>query len=293
MRIGKGKTEGRVGVGLTSKSKPARNQSMKTLAVIFIMAVTVGLITWVYVMGQKAVETVTVIKLSQNVYKNQMLTPSMLMPYEMLKGEFEKYARVDSNGVKHRRLYLWEEQNRVLNLYAAFPLKAETYLETRDLIGSRIDNSDSVLYSFPGKEVVPFNINSDEMNAFKLFLQPGDRLNIEGIYSQDEFIVEDDGMGGEVRTRVEVFRSEPVFEDIMIADLLNTRGESILDVYANYNDLTAKQQAQMDSSEEFRTRTTPKSLLIALTPEEKERYYYFMAKKNIIFKASMPQRIDG
>jgi hypothetical protein len=290
MRIGKNR-EKTQGLG-AARGRPTFNLAKRGLAIFVTLVITAMLIAYVYVMGQKATETVEVIKLAQNVYKNQMITASMLMPYEMLKGEYEKYARVNTNGVRQRRLFRVEEASEVVGLYAAYPLKAETYLETRDLIASRVDNSDSVLYSFPGKEIIPFEMGGSEMNAFKNFLQPGDRLNIEGIYSQEEFVVETDDTGREIRSKIPVYRTEPVFQDIMIADLLNGDGDSILDIYADYNDRTAREQAQLDSSEDFQERVAPRSLLVALTPEEKERYYYFLSKEDIQFKASMPQRVN-
>lgn len=95
-----------------------------------------------------------------------------------------------------------------------------------------------------------------------------------------------------VRESVEVFREETLFTDIMVADMLNQQGDSILDIYASYNDMTVYQQAQMDASESFQDSVVPKSLLIALTPEEETQYYYYLGKNNVEFKISLPQRTE-
>ncbi len=289
MKIGKNKKgSSRKGVF----AKPVVNHTKKLFIVGGVIFATALLIVWVYSMGKKAEETVQVVMLRTDVYKNQVITEDMLKPYDMLKGEFEKYSVVDSNGVKKRRILLWEERGKILNGFAAYPLKQETYAEYRDFIKTRVDNSDSVLYSFPGKEIVPLEIDGQELQAFKTFLQPGDKLNIEAIFSQRETVREDDGFGGINTTQLDIFKTENLFTDVMIADLLNTKGESILDIYASYNDKTVWEQAQLDVTQEFQDSVEPKTLLVALTPEEKERYFYYLSKSNVTFKASMPQRVE-
>ncbi len=272
--------------------RPARNQSKKNLYLVFIIIITALLILWVYSMGRKAEDTVTVVMLKDNVYKNQVVTENMLQPYEMLVGEFEKFAVVNENGVKTRRILLWDERDMIINSFAAYPLKANTYAEVRDFIKSRVDNSDNVLYSFPGKDIIKLDIATQDLQAFKTFLQPGDRLNISAVYSTTETILEDDGYGGTIKNTVESFKTEDVFRDIMLADLLNSNGESILDIYASYKDMTVYEQANLDASQSFKESVTPVSLLVALTPEEKERYYYFSGKSQVEFKASLPQRVE-
>lgn len=291
MKLGKKKSTDAVR-NVLGTTRPAINKSKKNIRVIGIVVVTVLSITWVYSMGRKAEQTVEVVMLSQNIYKNQVVTETMLKPYDMLKGEFEKYSVVEKNGTKTRRILLWEERNKILNGFAAFPLQQDTYAEYRDFIKSRVDNSDNVLYSFPGKELVPLEIGSEELQSFKTYLQPGDKLNVEATFSQKQVVAEDDGLGGQTRSQMEVFKTENVFTDIMIADLLNQQGESILDIYSAYNDKTVYEQAQLDASQTFKDSTAPKTLLVALTPEEKDRYYYYLSKNQITFRVSMPQRAE-
>ena len=128
--------------------------------------------------------------------------------------------------------------------------------------------------------------------SFKTFLQPGDRINITAIFSADEKIETDDGYGGVSSETVETFREETLFKDIMVADLLNQSGDSILDIYASYNEKTVYQQANLDASETFQQSVTPSSLLVALTPEEEELYYKYLSKSDVEFKVSLPQRTE-
>ena len=288
MKIGRGRNNSTtVAVG-----NPAKNQRRKNLYIILILAITMILIAWVYTMGRKAEETVTVCMTSQNIYKNQVISEDMLMPYDMLRGEYEKFSIVDDGGVKRRRVVLWDERDVILNTFAAYPIQANTYCEYRSFIKSRTDNSDNVLYSFPGKEIVPLEIATNELQPFKTFLQPGDRVNITAVFSQRETLIEDDGFGGQTRTQIDTFKSEDVFNDIMIADLINNAGESILDIYADYNNRTTYEQAQLDLSQTFQDSVEPRTLLVALTPDELDRYYYYLSKSQVEFKMSLPQRVE-
>ena len=288
MKIGRGRNNSTtVAVG-----NPAKNQRRKNLYIILILAITMILIAWVYTMGRKAEETVTVCMTSQNIYKNQVISEDMLMPYDMLRGEYEKFSIVDDGGVKKRRVVLWDETDVILNTFAAYPIQANTYCEYRSFIKSRTDNSDNVLYSFPGKEIVPLEIATNELQSFKTFLQPGDRVNITAVFSQRETLIGDDGFGGQTRTQIDTFKSEDVFNDIMIADLINNAGESILDIYADYNNRTTYEQAQLDLSQTFQDSVDPRTLLVALTPDELDRYYYYLSKSQVEFKMSLPQRVE-
>ncbi len=291
MKIGGKKPGNSASAGL-KLNKPSKNNSKRNIYIILTVVITALLITWVYTMGRKAEETVTVCMTKQSIYKNQGITESMLMPYDMLKGEFEKFATVDSNGAKTRRILLWDERKLIIGAFAAYPLQANNYCEYRNFIKSRTDNKDNVLYSFPGKDVVAFDIGETELETFKTFIEPGDRVNITALYTSEETIKKDDGYGGIIEETKEVIVIEPAFNDILIADILNANGDSVLDIYASYKDKTVYEQAQLDASSTFQESVAPASLLVALTPEEKERYFYYTSRNGIQFKMTLPQRVE-
>ena len=273
-------------------SKPAKNMNKRSGTIIILIVVTALLITWVWMLGVKATSTVSVVMLSQSVYKNQQITTEMIQPYDMVKAEFEKYSIVNEGGQAARRVVLWDERDKVIGTYAAYPLQANTLLEKRAIYKSRVDNSDSVLYSFPGKEIVALSIGVSDLQTFKTFLQPGDRVNITAIYTEEEEVPVVDSYGGSQTQKVETVRTEVAFQDIMVADLLNNAGDSILDIYEDYNDKTVSQQYALDNNEAFQDSVTPSSLIVALTPEEKDLYFYYLSKRDVVFKMSLPQRVE-
>lgn len=287
MRIGRS-SEGRV---RTTKSETGG--SKRSIALLGVLVVTIVLIFWVYTMGRKAEETVSVVMLNESVYKNQAITEASLKEYKMLKGEFEKYATSGSDGTKKRRIILWSERDKIINKsFAAYPLQSDTVLMWNTLIKSRVDNSDTVMYSFPNKEIVSLDVADKDLKTFKAYLQPGDRVNITAIFSSSENIRVENSDGSMTSEKVEVFKQETMLKDVMIADLLNNKGKSILDLYASYNDKTSYQQARLDSDEAWLESVEPKSMLIALTPEENERYNEYKCKNGVEFHMSLPQRED-
>lgn len=292
MKIGKKHTSKYGADTIAASSKPSKNQAKRGILIILVIVVTALLITWVYIMGRKATETVSVIMTSQSIYKNQQITEDMIQPYDMVKAEFEKYATVNESGETTRRILLWSEKDMILGSYAAYPLQANNVLEFRSLYTSKIDNSDSVLYSFPGKEIVSLDIAESDLQTFKTFLRPGDRITITAIYSDEEDVMVEDGFGGTTTERVETYKTEKVLQDILVADLLNSNGDSVLDIYEDYNARTVSQQAALDASSAFQDSIEPSSLLVALTPEEKDLYYFYLSKEGVEFRMALPQRVE-
>lgn len=268
------------------------NKSKNLIPTIVVGAITALVIAWVAITGRKAEETVSVVMVKSPMYKNEVMTEDNMMEYKMIRAEFEKYSIKRDDGTVYQRLLLWKDREKAINTFAAYPIQKETLLETRSLIVSRVDNTDSVLYSFPAKEIVELSVGGSELNSFKTFLQPGDRVNVDAIFTERITKQKDDGFGGTTTEDVEVSKTEPVFTGIMIADIINGQGQSVLDIYQKYNSATVQEQVALDSSDEFREKTEPKTLLIALTPDEKDRYYQYLSKNGSTFRISLPQRVE-
>lgn len=274
-------------------TKPAMNKSKRSAWIVGLIVVTLLMIVWVISIGKKAERTVSVVMLYDSVYKNQPLTEDDLIQYDMLQGEYEKYTIVDdSTGTKTRRLILWDERGGIIGAYAAYSLQSNKLLEYSDLSKSKVSNSDNVMYSYPGKELIKLDIGTEELSTFKTFLKTGDRLNIQAIYSKDEQVRTTDEFGNEVVNTEKIFKTETVFNSIQIADMLNADGDSILDLYENYKAMSIYEQEALDRNDAWKVTITPSSLILALSPEELEAYYYYQSKDNVTFKMSLPQRTD-
>ena len=284
MKIGKSKDKGMV------SSKPKRNASLSVLAIAGVAVLTVGMVVWVQSIGKKAEETVPVIMVNQPVHKNEQITSDMLKEYAMITAEAEKYA--DPSGGSYSRLIPYSEDNvsAVSGMIAAYAMPQDTLLMTNMLVSDVIDNSDTVLYSYPGKNLITLTAGTGDLQTFKSFLSPGDRINITAIYSEQTTVFKTDENGERVSEDVDIFKEENLFTDILLADILNSDGESILDLYTYYNSLSVYEQVELSNSEEWTDQIVPETLLVALTPEEETRYYQYLSKDNVEFHISLPQR---
>jgi len=283
-------------IGTRAVDRPTYNKIKRSIWLVLVVIMAVGTIVWVSQLGKKAQQTVKVVMSNRSIYKNEPISinpdSEMLKPYDMLLGEYEKYSLADDNGTIKRRVVLWDERDKLSGTFAAYPIQSDRVIMYREVVKSRVDNTDSVLYSFPGKDIVPLAVGNTEMEAFKTFLKPGDRINIDANYIDSIMEESIDDYGNPVREEYEVFKTDQVFGGIVVADLLNGSGDSVLDIYSGYNDMSIWQQAQLDRDSNFKESTTPKTLLLALTVEEKSRYDYFLAKANVKFSSSLPQRVD-
>ena len=291
MNLGKGKGKKAQKVKSTSMNKPGANTTARWLYLGLIILVAMMMIAWVNNLGKKAEETIQVVMLARDVHKNQQITADMIKPYDMLVGEYEKYSVVKNNGKEERRVITWEERGVLNNTFAAYPMQANTVAMFRNFVKSRTDNTDSVLYSFPGKEIYSLDIGN-EISDFKTFLKPGDRVNIRAHYTDKIKDKKINRYGEEEDVEYEVFKTEDVFNGIILADILNSKSESILDIYEGYNEMSVWEQARLDNDKSFQDKTEPSKVLVALTPEEASRYNYFLAKTGIEFKVSLPQRAE-
>jgi hypothetical protein len=285
MRIRKHKDKGMVA------TRPKRNASMQVILIALIAVVTAAMVFWVFTIGKKAEDTTPVILLNQAVHKNDVITEDMIENYPMLTGEYEKYADPDNDGYSRIIEYTDNNVEVLTGMVAAYAIPPSTIAMTNMFVAQVIDNSDTVLYSFPGKNLINLTAGEGDLTAFKSFLEPGDRVNITAIFStQEDTYVTDPETGERVSQTVDVYREEPLFNDIMLADLLNSDGASILDLYTYYNGLSIGEQVALDNDEDWQGQVEPSSLMVALTPEEQTRYYQYLSKSNVEFHISLPQR---
>lgn len=293
MKIGKNGGNGRGSSGTSGKfniSRPAVNQSGKGVAIFIITIIAIALIGVVAFIGNKATSTVDVVMLNRAIHKNQVITEDMLTKYSMIQAEYEKYSVENNDGTVKRRIITWKDRNKMIGAFAAYPLQKNTVAMYSSFLKSRTDNSDGVLYSFPGKELVKLEISGSDLKSFKTFLSPGDKINVQATYIDKVTEESVDMYGNKIKDTEEVFKTETVFNDITLADLLNNKGQSILDLYSDYKSLPVTQQVARDQDPNWNKSVEPTTILVALTPEEKERYYYYDAKGSVEFKVSLPQR---
>lgn len=300
MKAGKAKAKTAAGAGVKA------TQWMLALLIIFLC---VGATAFLWVFVSAKTQTIQVCMWEQNHAKNSPVTTDAVVPYDMLLAEYETYAVQGTDGVTSR-IIKWEDRALLNGRYCTRNVYGATIVMIDDLMDKKINNKDMLLYNFPGREIVSLEIGSSDMEAFKSFLVPGDRINITAVIKSEK-IVDATTVGDETSTSTqtatdlfntdsksnknqevteEVITTEPLFDSIYIADMLNKDGESVLDLMERYNSMTATQQAQLANSDSWKEQTKPETLLIALTKEELLRYYKYAQKDGVTFRVSLPQR---
>lgn len=309
MKIGKS-TKGNADKAVKGAGAPKANAHKRTAVTVFISVVAFLMILLVFTLARKAEKTVAVIMTANTLYKNQQITDvdTQLVKYDMLQGEYEKYAVLNRDGSAVKRLILWDDRAQVKGYFMANQVGAERLLEKSDLVKSKIDNSDAVMYAYPGKDLVKLTLGTSDLTAFKSYLKPGDRINLECSYTvavktadtaqtttgdagADSVPISSIGWSGAGST-LEQFDTDVVFGNIQIADIRNSTGDSVLDLMMQYNDMGILQQAKLDTDKNYQKKLEPATLILALTPAEKRRYKKFLAKNGVTFYISIPQRIE-
>jgi len=248
-----------------------------------------------------SMQTVSVAMWSTNGIRNGVITADSVQEYKMLRGEYERYAVDSKTGVTHR-LVLWEDAPKLYGKFMSRQIYSGSLVVTEDVMVNRIDNSNMVLYSYPGRQIIALEVVQDDLNYFKTFLEPGDKISVMAYVTEERPVtpyydtagaVSAQGGGNNAKTdnaALTVTNAEPLFNSVYIADMLNSSGESVLDAYAYYNSLSAAGQAALDSSDAWEKETTPVTLLVALTDAELRRYAMFEGLSDVTYRMSVPQR---
>lgn len=271
------------------------NSHKKSALIVVCAGIAVASIVWVLSLGKKAEATMDVCMSAKNLYKNEQITDvsSQVKVYTMSQLEYLKYTREGDK--EHRRIIPYTEVSNLQGLYMAYYVPIEHVLEYDMFVRSKIENSDTVLYAFPGKEIVSLQLGTGDLTAFKTFLTTGDKINIECTYTENVRVYKDGeeevAYGQREYEDVEQFYTVPVFTNIQIADILNSDGDSILDMQAAYNELTVFEQAAYDKDTSYQKKLEPSTILLALTPQEKRQYYKYLSKGGT-FRMSLPQRTE-
>jgi predicted nucleic acid-binding protein len=139
------------------------------------------------------------------------------------------------------------------NEFAAYYIRNGTILYG-DQLTDKKQYPTEWLYDLPeGTEVltVPYAY----MEAGGNILLPGDRIRIRLVYEEDE-----------------TYKSEILFESIVVKDMLNSNGNSIRAVYNAVLNLNEAEREQFMKSEEFIKNIQPSALMLCGTKKEIDHY---------------------
>lgn len=221
-------------------------------------------------------KTITVVRLKEgsSISANSLITEDMVEAYDMYYKEFEQYGTTEfSDGSTRSAIVRWKDRDSVIGKrYAAYYMREKTVLFWDSTLKDQT-RKNSYLYSMSGELL---NIKMNTVEDFGDMVVPGDTLNIRATYSKDYYNVPKEEAyklsGDTSGDGVKVQKTEMLFSEVTILDMLNAEGNSIFDIYYDYIASTKAEQSAMLNDEGFLQSVTPASILLECTSEEVEHY---------------------
>lgn len=227
-----------------------------------------------YVSSAPMRDVVEIAVLKNSSAKGTLLSSNMFEKTTMVRSDYEKAAYVKlADGSTKRQIILYDDIKYIVGKYTTNYIRGGTALYY-DEFSKETTKSNSYLYQMDGTELLKLSIKPTE---FGDMVVPGDKLNIRVSYKEQIYELP---TYEEYKQQVEmgisgattVTRNELLFSEVTVLDMLNKAGESIFDKYYELISLPESQQKKTFASDDFQKSIEPASILVAVTPEEAERY---------------------
>ena len=253
----------------------ARNRILGILiALIVVMIITIATAA----ASAESRKTIAVVRLKDDISANALITDDMLEVYDMYYKEYAQYGTMKfSDGTTRSTIVTWNMRDKVVGQrYAAYYLRGNTVLFWDSTIKDQT-RKNSYLYSMSGELL---NIQMTTTEDFGDMVVPGDSLNIYATYtetnydlpSEEQYKYQMESGSAQGTSGVEQTKTELMFSEVQILDMLNGSGQSIFDIYYEYISKTKAEQQALLSDDSFLQNVQPASILLEVTSEEVERY---------------------
>ena len=253
----------------------ARNRILGILiALIVVMIITIATAA----ASAESRKTIAVVRLKDDISANALITDDMLEVYDMYYKEYAQYGTMKfSDGTTRSTIVTWNMRDKVVGQrYAAYYLRGNTVLFWDSTIKDQT-RKNSYLYSMSGELL---NIQMTTTDDFGDMVVPGDSLNIYATYtetnydlpSEEQYKYQMESGSAQGTSGVEQTKTELMFSEVQILDMLNGSGQSIFDIYYEYISKTKAEQQALLSDDSFLQNVQPASSLLEVTSEEVERY---------------------
>lgn len=271
-------------MALNIKANNASRSKNRLLGIIIAACVIVFICIMTAISSAETKKTITVVRIKSDtpISANSLITDDMLEAYDMYYKEFQQYGTMDfSDGSTRSTIVRWNDKDLVVGKrYAAYYMRGGTVLFWDSTISDQT-RKNSYLYSMSGELL---NIQMTTTQDFGDMVVPGDTLNVRATYTSKVYnlpteqeyklnnsngLAESDG--------VEVTKTDSLFSEVTILDMLNSSGNSIFDIYYQYIAATKEEQQAMLQDEGFLESVQPASILVECTAEEVEHYMKLQA----------------
>lgn len=265
-------------MALNIKANNASRSKNRLIGIILAACVIVFICVMTAISSAETKKTITVVRIKEDspISANSLITEDMVEAYDMYYKEFQQYGTMQfSDGSTRSTIVRWSDKDLVLGQrYASYYMRGGTVLFWDSTLKDQT-RKNSYLYSMSGELL---NIGMTTTDDFGDMVVPGDSLNIRATYSttvynlptEEEYKLS--SAAGESTGGVDVTKTELLFSEVTILDMLNSSGSSIFDIYYEYIAATKAEQQALLADDGFLSSVQPASILLECTSEEVERY---------------------
>ncbi|MCL1975594.1 MAG: hypothetical protein FWG61_05470 [Firmicutes bacterium] len=275
-----------------TKLPSRRNLFKKVTAVVVSIAFFIGSYYIIHTASAAATDTITVlrIKAKDGVPAEAALIMDDLEKYDIIRKEYRQ------------EMVLAEDLEDVLEKYTTHYLRNAAILYYDEItIESPRKNEWLYMYLNEGisdKEIlsIPFNY----LESGGDILTPGDMVRIRVKYEAEEpeenynsYIEEEENYyRAQAKTnKVEV--TAVLFDSIEVTDMLNNKGHSIYEVYREILRYPESERQKLLKSSNFISSIIPKTLVLAATSEQAERYMQYKSSSKGILITLLPRERES
>lgn len=271
-------------MALNIKANNASRSKNRLLGIIIAACVIVFICIMTAISSAETKKTITVVRIKSDtpISANSLITDDMLEAYDMYYKEFQQYGTMKfSDGSTRSTIVRWNDKDLVVGKrYAAYYMRGGTVLFWDSTISDQT-RKNSYLYSMSGELL---NIQMTTTQDFGDMVVPGDTLNVRATYTtkvynlptEEEYKLNSTNESA-TSDGVEVTKTDSLFSEVTILDMLNSSGNSIFDIYYQYIAATKAEQQAMLKDDGFLQSVQPASILVECTAEEVEHYMKLQA----------------
>lgn len=257
----------------TSNRKRAKNKVLGVLLALLIIVIVIVADVFATADSRK---TISVVKLNTSISANTLITENMLTEYKMNYKEYNNYGTQKfQDGTVRGTIVKWDDKDLIVGKkYSSYYMRENTVLFW-DSMSNKGKRSNSYLYNMQG-ELINIKMSTSDFGTMVI---PGDTLNIYVTYTDNSYSLptESEYNNGDMGNR-QVTKTEKLFNEVTILDMLNSSGNSIFDIYYDFVAKSNAQRQALLKDEDWKASVQPSTILLEVTTEEALHFREISAK---------------
>ena len=262
----------------------------KVLSILFSVAVIILSYNYLNSVNEAAKDTVDVIRVKapDGLPAYVPITDEHVEIYSLIRREY------------HDGMLLAEQKDEVIGKMARYYLRRNSVLYRDQLTDERPRRNDWLYELEEDHEVI--TLPYDYLEAGGAILMPGDRIRLRVSYEAEEettvpggYETDDESFNPNIivtQRRGKTIKTEVLFDEIVVLDMLNGDSHSIYEVYKEVLKLDERKRQEVMNSDAFRRSIVPRALLLSGTRDQVDRYARFKSLGPTAFLITILSR-DG